>query len=157
MANPPIEPQDFLGGVTVVDIGDLRVARGLTRRPVSSCKHARLHYDKQERRIWCRDCEQDVEAFDAFELLVAQYHRAYQDMVKRQKELDEAERFQTRSLATKALDEVWRRRKYVPACPSCRSGLFPEDFANGVGTVLGRDYAEALRRRRAALTEGKDE
>lgn len=152
---PPIEPQEYLSGVTVVDIGDLRVARGLTRRPFSSCRHARLHYDKSERRIWCRDCEQDVEAFDAFELLVAQYNRAYQDMIQRQRELDEAERFQARSLAARALDDAWRKRKSVPACPTCKSGLFPEDFAGGVKTTLGRDYAEAQRRRRMEKGGGK--
>lgn len=155
MGSPPIEPQEYLSGVTVVDIGDLRVARGLTRRPASSCRHAHLHYDKSERRIWCRDCEQDVEAFDAFELLVAQYNRAYQDMERRQKELYEAEKFQTRTLAARALDAAWRKRKMVPACPMCKAGLFPEDFANGIGTMLGRDYAEALRRRRQSSEEGR--
>ncbi len=32
MTNEPIEEQAYVMGVTVVDIGDLRVARGLTRR-----------------------------------------------------------------------------------------------------------------------------
>jgi hypothetical protein len=70
MSKAPIEPQEYLYGVKVVQIEDLRVARGLTRRPFSSCRHKSLTYDDKERRIWCRDCETEVEAFDAFVGLV---------------------------------------------------------------------------------------
>jgi hypothetical protein len=48
----PIIPQSFIGGVKVVDIGDLRVARGLSRRTHAACKHDQLIYDANERRIW---------------------------------------------------------------------------------------------------------
>ncbi|MGX5719908.1 hypothetical protein [Shinella zoogloeoides] len=147
MSDEPIEEQPYLYGTTVVDIGDLRVARGMTRRPASSCRHARLTYDPRERRIWCKDCEKDVDPFDAFTVLVEQYDRACKDINKRADEIDEASRFQCRSLAAKKVDEVWRRRKVVPACPSCGHGIFPEDYADGVPTV-GREYA--LARRKAA-------
>lgn len=147
MADEPIEEQQYIHGVTVVDIGDLRVARGMTRRPYSSCRHASLTYDPRERRIWCKDCEKDVDPFDAFTGLVEQYNRAYKDHLKREKEISEAEGFQARSRAAKTLDEAWRRRKRLPTCPHCRAGLFPEDFADGVGWI-GREYAEALRGKR---------
>jgi Zn finger protein HypA/HybF involved in hydrogenase expression len=141
--DPPIEPQSFLGGVTVVDIGDIRVARGLTRRHHTSCRHARMTYDPKERRVWCPDCEKDVEPFDAFEILVSQFSAATRKLEAREKKLLEAEQFQIRSLAAKAIDEAWRSRNMVPACPHCNHGLFPEDFKRGVGTMLGRDYAKA--------------
>ena len=51
MGDAPIEPQEYLSGPTVVDIGDLRVARGLSRRPFSGCAHHSLVYDNKERRI----------------------------------------------------------------------------------------------------------
>lgn len=66
MADEPIEDQNYLSGLTVIDIGDIRVSRGMTRRPVSSCGHRRMAYDPKERRIWCKDCEKDVDPFDAF-------------------------------------------------------------------------------------------
>ena len=146
---PPIEPLEYLSGVKVVDIGDLRVARGMSRRPASTCSHHNLHYDNAERRIWCKDCEQDVEPFDAFKMLVEYFHHANEKLTRRAKEINEAERLQVRSLAAKEIDKAWRSRKMVPACPHCRQGLFPEDFKGGIGTMLGRDYAEA--RRKAAL------
>lgn len=146
--DPPIVAQEYLSGVKVVDIGDLRVARGLSRRPYTSCRHNALLYDHSERRIWCSDCETNVEPFDAFLGLVEHFHAAAARIEAREKAVAEAERSAVRSLAAKAIDEAWRRRKYVPACPHCKTGLFPEDFAGGAKTTLSRDYAEALRARR---------
>lgn len=145
MAHEPIEDQNYLSGLTVIDIGDIRVSRGMTRRPVSSCTHRRMAYDPKERRIWCKDCEKDVDAFDAFKNLAEQYHRAHEDLQSQRREINEAAQFQCRSIAAKNIDEAWRKRKMVPACPHCSNGLFPEDFANGVG-LLGRDFAMARRK-----------
>ncbi len=144
MTDEPIEEQAYLSGVTVVDIGDIRVARGLTRRPHSACRHKRLRYDPRERRVWCADCEKDVDSFDAFVQLTEQYHRAYVDMKDRQQRLDEVERFQARLIATKTIEKAWRSTTMVPACPSCGNGLFPEDF-RCEPTMLGKDYALARR------------
>lgn len=154
MSDAPIEPQAFLHGTKVVDIGDLRVARGFSRRPRSSCQHKRLHYDSSERRIWCADCETNVEAFDAFEMLVDRHYAAYEHLRKRKEQVEEAEAFSLRSLAAKAIDQAWRRRSMVPACPHCHNGLFPEDFKNGRMTMLGRDFARA---RLASTKESRDD
>lgn len=140
--DPPIEDQQYLSGLTVVDIGDYRVSRGMTRRPTSSCHHARLAYDSRERRIWCKDCEHVVDPFDAFTGLVEQYDRALKDLERREQRIVEAERFNVRLLATKEIEKAWRSRNMVPSCPHCRNGLFPEDFKAGV-SLISRDYALA--------------
>lgn len=151
---PPIEPLEYLSGVKVVDIGDLRVARGMSRRPHSACKHRQLHYDTAERRVWCADCETDVEAFDAFKLLVEYFDQATKKLERRAQEIKGAEEHSLIALAAKEIDKAWRSRKMVPACPHCKHGLFPEDFKNGVAASLGREYAEAQRRR--TLAGGKE-
>ncbi len=145
MSDEPIEEPGYIHGVTVVNIGDLRVARGLTRRPAASCRHVRLNYDPRERRIWCKDCEKDVDAFDAFCLLTEQYHLAYERLQDDRQKLTEAQAFNCRTIAAKNIDEAWRKRKLVPACPHCSNGLFPEDFVKGVGMV-GREFALARRK-----------
>ena len=142
MANEPIDELNYIGGVTVVDIGDLRVSRGLTRRPIAVCKHLNMSYDPKERRIWCRDCEQDIDNFDAFRVIVEQYDSALRNLQRRQTALKEAEAFQVRSIAAKKIDKAWRSKNMVPACPHCSNGLFPEDFKNGMA-MLGKDYASA--------------
>lgn len=140
--DPPIEEQKFVGGVTVVDIGDVRVARGFSRRHHASCPHNQMVYDGQERRIWCKDCEKDVEAFDAFKILVQFFDGAVERLNERELRVQEAEKFQVRSIAAKALDDVWRRRNVVPCCPHCKNGLFPEHF-HGRCPTIGREYALA--------------
>lgn len=146
--DPPIEPQPYLAGVTVIDIGDVRVARGMSRRPYSACKHRRLHYDSRERRVWCADCERDLEGFDAFMVLTENCHDFYAQNRRRAEDLDEAERFQARSRAVKALDHVWRSKNMAPCCPHCRQGLLPEDVLHGLATV-GIEYERARRKKGA--------
>ena len=111
---PPIEPQDYLYGVKVVDIGDIRIARGLSRRPHASCPHHHLVYDQKERRVWCSDCERDVEAFDAYMLLVQNFATAYERIERLHTEAHEASKFSLVSRAAKAIDKQWRRKKMVP-------------------------------------------
>jgi len=143
----PIEPQDFLSGPKIVDIGDIRVARGLTRRPVSSCKHRQLVYDTKERRVWCQDCETDVEPFDAFTSLVEHFHRAAEKADRILKEAHEASRFALISRAAKAIDKLWRRQKMVPACPHCGAGIWPEDALSMES--INKEWDKASRERRA--------
>lgn len=132
MSDAPIEPQDYTWGVKVVDIGDIRVARGLTRRPVSSCRHRKMVYDDKERRIWCSDCETEVEPFDAFMYLVEVFDGGLKDLSRRRRELHEAEQFALRSRAAKVMDEAWRSTKMAPLCPHCNAAILPEDVVKGV-------------------------
>ena len=143
---PPIEPQDYLYGVKVVDIGDLRVARGLSRRPISACKHHPLVYDQKERRIWCKDCESDVEPFDAFLKIVENFHRAKDDIERAQKEVNEAREHNILRVAAKQMDQHFRRKNMVPACLNCGTGIFPEDVPK-MGSV-NRQWEEAKRARK---------
>jgi Zn finger protein HypA/HybF involved in hydrogenase expression len=144
MANEPIVPEEYLSGTTVVDLGDVRVARGLTRRPATICRHARLHYDAKERRIWCPDCERDIDPFDAFTHILDGYDASMKRLHARAERVKEAEAFSARSIAARTLDEAWRSRSMVPACPACGNGLFPEDF-RARPAMLGRDFARARR------------
>lgn len=148
MADEPIIDPGYIGGMKVVDIGDLRVARGLTRRPASACKHRSVAYDQNERRIWCGDCESDVDAFDVFIIITEYFDAAQKRLDRRAKEISEAEAFALRSLAAKAIDKAWRSRTMIPTCPSCGDGLFPEDFKNGVGCNISREFAAAQRNKR---------
>jgi hypothetical protein len=133
MSDAPIDPVGYTYGVQVVQIEDLRVARGLTRRPASSCRHKSLVYDDKERRVWCRDCEVEVEPFDAFKGLVEVFAAGMSRINRREAELAEAAQFQIRSRAAKVMDEAWRRTTMAPLCPHCSHAILPEDVVGGVG------------------------
>lgn len=146
--NPPIDPLDYLRGVKVVDIGDLRVARGKTRREKATCKHSSVVYDQGERRVWCEDCEEEIDPFDAFERLVSQHSAAWDQINKRAKEVADAEAFTLRSRAAKLLDEVWRGRKMAPCCPHCSEAILPEDVVGGKWRArMSREWVRAQRKK----------
>lgn len=144
--DPPIVEQDFLYGVKVIDIGDYRVARGFTRRASSGCPHHSLVYDNQERRIWCKDCEKDVEPFDAFKGIAENFSKQTSILQRRENKINEAEQHNLISLAAKVIDEAWRRKKMIPCCPHCNAGLMPEDFKGGIIRSTGREYELARRK-----------
>lgn len=146
MSKAPIEPKDYLYGPKVVQIEDLRVARGMTRRPASSCHHKKLVYDDNERRVWCQDCEQEVEPFDAFMNVVGIFQKAAADINRRRRELAEAEAFRIISRAAKTMDSVWRKRDSAPLCPHCSAAILPEDVAKGVAEA-SRSLVMAARKR----------
>lgn len=150
MSDDPIIEQEWVYGPKVVDIGDIRVARGLTRRPPSSCRHRALNYDTRERRIWCKDCERTIDPFDAFTGIVGQFASAAADAARRLKNAEEAETRATRSIAARNLDKAWQKREMVPVCPHCQHGLFAEDFKDDRKLrMVGKDYARARAGRKA--------
>jgi len=144
--DPPIKEMDYLYGVKVVDIGDIRVARGMSRRPTSTCKHRPLVYDQKERRIWCKDCEANVDPFDAFLLIVENFDRAAADIERKTDELSKAQEHNVIRVAAKKMDEHFRRKGMVPACPHCRQGIFPEDVSKMVS--VNREWEQVRRARK---------
>ncbi|WP_454691187.1 hypothetical protein [Achromobacter aloeverae] len=144
----PIEPQDYRYGINVVDIGDLRVARGLSRRVPSTCRHLRLAYDTSERRIYCQDCETDVEGFDAFLQMVERHH--YLQAKSEKLHQDAAHTIISR--AGKRMDEAWRSRNMAPCCPHCSKAILPEDVVNGV-SMTNKEWEM---RQRAASVQRAD-
>lgn len=146
----PIEPQEYIYGVNVVQIEDLRVARGMTRRPKSSCRHKKLVYDEKERRVWCSECEAEVEPFDAFLGLVEVFSAGMSSIQRRRSDLDEAEKFQIRSRAAKVMDEAWRSTKMAPLCPHCKVAILPEDVVGGVSST-SKALVVAARKRKSTV------
>ena len=144
---PPVEPREYIHGLNVVDIGDLRVARGKTRRELSACQHLRLNYDDEERRIYCSDCESDIDHFDAFITVVNNWRAMKRSLDARKKAVEEAEQFTLISRAAKQIDKAWRRRSQAPCCPSCNAGLLPEDFANGIKSTCSAEFERAKRKK----------
>ncbi|MEA3250192.1 MAG: hypothetical protein U9Q35_01210 [Pseudomonadota bacterium] len=147
MSDVPIEPRDYSFGVKVVDIGELRIARGQSKRPPSICKHRQMVYDDKERRIYCEDCESDVEPFDAFKGLVEFWDGETKRLKRRRADLEQAETFSLRSRAAKAMDEEWRKRSTVPCCPHCSEALLPEDMVSGKSTA-SKEWALARRNKK---------
>lgn len=145
--DPPIIAQEYLAGLNVVDIGDIRVARGMSRRPHSVCHHRAMVYDQQERRIWCKDCETNIEAFDAFVIICQHFHAGAARLERERQEIEAAKAHNLIRIATKQFDEKLRMKKMVPACPHCNAGIFPEDVPKMA--TINREWEQARRARKA--------
>ncbi|WP_426113463.1 hypothetical protein [Pseudomonas sp. DSP3-2-2] len=120
----------------------------MTRRPTSTCRHKKLVYDEKERRVWCSDCEAEIEAFDAFTGLVEVFSAGMTQIKRRGSQLAEAEKFQIRSRAAKVMDEAWRSTKMAPLCPHCHSAILPEDVVGGIAST-SKALVAAARKRQA--------
>lgn len=144
--DPPIIAQEYLYGLKVVDIGDIRVARGMSRRPHSTCPHRAMAYDQQERRVWCKDCETNIEPFDAFRIICEHFAQAASRLERERKAIEEAKEHNLIRIAAKKMDELFRRKKMVPACPHCGHGIFPEDVEK-MGSI-NRQWEQVRRNRK---------
>jgi hypothetical protein len=150
MADVPLEPMADAGMYhhTVVDLAEYRVQLGRTPRHAKTCLHSNLVYSREERRVWCRDCERTINPFDAFAGIVGRFTDLMADVQFRQRKADEAMAATARQRATKALDSIWASNgQMAPCCPHCRRGLLPEDFAGGASAAVSRELERARRRR----------
>ena len=150
MSDRPIEPQNYSVGVNVVDIGEVRVARGRARYSRRCCDHRRMVYDPNERRVWCSNCESTIEAFDAFTALVDMHHVAQNKYSRREEAVKEAEAASIDLIACKNLQKEFRKKSTVPCCPHCNGGLLAEDFNE---PIAKKSRALELQRRKADLVE----
>lgn len=153
MSDEKIEEANFVFGVNVVDIGDVRVSRGLTRRHESICSHRQLMYDQIERRVWCKDCESDVDSFDAFSIIVEYLSAANKRIEVAREEVNKAKNYNLRRIAARKLDKIWMTNSLLPCCPHCDKALTPSDFTNEhISTVSSQ---LALARRKKQLNKDK--
>ena len=137
---------------SVISLADVRVARGWSR-PSKVCGHKSLVYSSKERRIECKDCDQQVDGFDAFMVLCAHFHSMESASRSREARTKEALGAVIIRRAAKAFDKAWGR-KMAPCCPHCRGGLLPEDFANGAASSMGQEFEIARRKRPTTPTKG---
>lgn len=130
----------------VIDLAGYKIERGSAGHSVR-CKHQHLVYDDVERRIWCDDCNQTIEHYDAFMVIFNNYEKMQSHAKRVVEEANEAHKHSIISRAAKMLDKAFRKRKTTPCCPHCRRGLLAEDFAGGITHQVSREFEIARRKR----------
>ena len=142
--DPPIDEQPYIQP-QVIDLGDVRVARGLSRRGHSLCNHRQLRYDSHERRVWCADCETTLESFDAFMVFVEHFQAMTSAARRRLDEANEAREAVIHRIAARKVEAIWRGKMAV-TCPHCHRGILPGDALGPVSP----DFEMARRARDGA-------
>jgi len=134
----------------LIDLAGVRIQRGIPKYNPNQCTHRNILYcdNGRDRRIWCSDCEKDIEPFDAFMIFARQFEGMISEAQDMRQKAAEALRATARLRATKVLDKAWSGNVMAVACPHCRGGLLPEDFARG-SDQTSRDIEIARRKRKA--------
>lgn len=131
----------------VIDLDGVRVRFGRSRACFPACEHKRLVYSTAEKRIWCEDCQNTVENFDAFMTLTRYFGGMVRAVRKMTQEAEGALASTVRRRATKVLDHAWSSRLEAVGCPHCSRGILPEDFAGGIRSRTSREMEMARRKR----------
>jgi len=151
MTDHPIEgPRDTdrdVGGV--IDLAEVRIRWGRSTVPFNQkCEHKNLTYNNTERRVWCDDCSRTIDNYDALMVVVNHFDKMDQEARRRYRDATEAFNKSARLRATKELDRVWSGNVMAVACPHCKKGLLPEDFAGGASACWSRELEIAERKKR---------
>lgn len=136
----PIEPID---PDNVLQFEDIVVRQGVSKR--KRCLHRQLTYDSRERRVYCEDCHQTIESFDAFLLLISRYNLVTGNLRKKKEELEKTIEKNIHHISAYKLEKIWEKGVLLPTCPSCKTGILPEDIMNA--DYVGRNYELARRRK----------
>jgi hypothetical protein len=138
----------------VIDLAGVRMQRGYSLSTAPKCKHLNLRYEHtlKERRVWCADCERDLDPFDALMVLADHLHDMLNAAKHMRQKAAEAVQAVARLRAVKALDKAWSGNVMAVDCPHCRGGLLPEDFVTG---GVGQQSRELELARRARKREQK--
>ena len=140
----PIDEQPYIQP-QVIDLGAVRVARGLSRRVYPACKHRQLRYDSADRRVWCADCETTLESFDAFMVFVDNFQAITDAARRRLDEANAAREAVIHRIAAREVEATWRGKMAV-TCPHCHRGILPGDPLGAVSP----DFEMARRARDGA-------
>lgn len=136
-------------GAPVIDLAEVRIRLGFPDiKPGKQCEHVHLIYSKSDRRVWCEDCERTLDNFDAFLIFTTHFHEMERAAIGKIKRAKEAEQAVVHRKAAKVFDRAWSGHQMAVACPHCRLGLLPEDFADG-GAQCSAEIERARRRRDA--------
>lgn len=140
----PIDELNYLR-CQIIDIGDLRVARGKARYEFAGCSHRRLTYDSDERRVWCTECEKTLPAFDAFMVVIRDYQGWFNNLTDRQAKIEEMEKTQLHLRGARAIEKSWMGRR-APRC-KCGAAMLPEDFQSGRFPEVSLELARQARKK----------
>ncbi len=133
----------------VIDLAGVRLQRGRPATPPHKrCQHHRMAYCTAERRVWCEDCKRTLDPFDALMVVVSKFGEMESEARGKLAQANDALGKTARLRATKALDRVWSGNAMAVACPHCKGGLLPEDFADGASSAWSRNLEIAARRKK---------
>ena len=120
----------------LITLGDLDFWRKRSRefisKPTGECQHRALEADDEGEILTCKTCGKQVSAYWAFMRFMKEYKIYKEKLENKAKELHAREEKGLRLKAAQKIEEAWRSRTMVPACPHCRKAIMPGDGFGGL-------------------------
>ena len=118
----------------IVHIGDFGIARrhrqGIRSR--GGCLHRQVELDENGHICKCLKCGESVSAFWFLWMLTEDWERAENTRRAAEDKLRADLEANLTLRAARRVEEAWRQRKMLPACPHCCRGISAHDgFGNG--------------------------
>ncbi|MBE0506753.1 MAG: hypothetical protein IBX50_08535 [Marinospirillum sp.] len=139
-------------GLKLVPVRTRRKDNPYLARP-APCRHLSLIFDPVERKVWCDDCESEVDSFDAFCIFAERLADIDASLKRKSEQLQQDQETHLITRAAKAIDKDWRSRSLAPLCPHCKSALMPEDLAGGFKAYTSIEIERARRIRNTEKSE----
>jgi hypothetical protein len=128
----------------VIRVGEVEwhdLKRQITIPATGECPHKRLRYSEHGEFIDCLDCSKQVSAVWALRMYFTQHQMEAERLEAIRAELDKDLKTAIIHRAALAVQNAWRRLKFVPTCPHCYKPISPPD---GFGKSLTRSGSGAL-------------
>ena len=130
----------------IITIGEVEwhdLKKQFTHPPQGECEHKRLQYIEHGELIKCLDCDKQVSAVWALRMYFT-HHQAVEERIEAErKKLSDDLAKSVVHRAALAVQDAWRRLKFVPTCPHCRKPILaPDGF--GKSCTRNNDSAKPL-------------
>lgn len=118
---------------------------GLRFSTDTTCPHENLFFDENGQTVECKDCKKQVTAWWALMAMAGGLKRMRESLDADRKKLEEEKFRNLTHKAAIAVEDAWRRRKFIPTCPhkGCRKPILPQDGFGSMGTLVSRNHYEA--------------
>lgn len=91
------------------------------------CKHLHVELDDNGDIVLCTDCKKQVSAYWALRIITEQWEEQNKKLAKEKTRLWEETQKSLHLVAARRVEEAWRTRSMLPACPHCHRGISPRD------------------------------
>ena len=133
----------------VIEFGELRIRRQReSRYSAPGCQHLNMVFDDNGGTVECEDCKKHLDLYWVLGKMSRAHADAWAKVESAQADVTAKMAASVELRAAQRVEQAWRSRKMVPACPHCHEPVFPTDGFGG--TLVNKEMA--IRRRETKLT-----
>ena len=104
------------------------------------CPHLHLYFDENGQTVECTDCKKQVTAWWALMAMARGLESQRNRIEAERKQIEEEKARNLTHKAAIAVEDAWRRHKYIPTCPHCFKPITPQDGFGMRGGIVSKEH-----------------